>query len=43
MSTRKIVSKVEISPLEFKIESINSIAGRYKGVRQKSKAPTFAL
>jgi hypothetical protein len=35
--------KIEkISKAQAEVEIINSIKGRYKGLRQKSKAPTFA-
>lgn len=33
----------EVSRSEHDVHRINSIAERYKGERQKSKSPTFAL
>lgn len=33
----------EISQTEYKVGLVNSIAKRYKEVRQESKAPTFLL
>ncbi len=33
----------EISYREFNVAMINSIAAKHKELRQKSKAPTFAL
>lgn len=33
----------EITPQEFNVLEINSIAIKHKEERQKSKAPTFAL
>lgn len=38
-----IISIEEISPEEYNIHTINSIKYKYKKLRQKSKAPTFAL
>ena len=33
----------EVSKQEAEVEIINSIKSKYKSLRQKSKAPTFAL
>lgn len=33
----------EITATEFNVATINSIAVKYKELRQKSKSPTFAL
>ena len=34
---------IEISKEQARVEIINSIKEKYKGIRQSSKAPTFAL
>lgn len=34
---------IEISKKQARVEIINSIKEKYKGIRQSSKAPTFAL
>lgn len=38
-----VLSIQEVTCKEHDVTRINSISSKYKGVRQESKAPTFAL
>lgn len=41
--TNPVTSIQEVTRSEHDVARINSISSKYKGARQESKAPTFAL